>query len=73
MNLTYNLNNILFLDIETVPEFENWRDISKETQELLIKRLNINEKKNLLLKNFITEQELGRIRKNNLYFSWIFY
>ncbi len=34
MNLTCNLNNILFLDIETVPEEENWKLLSKKTQEL---------------------------------------
>ena len=44
MNLTYNLNNILFLDIETVPEFENWKDISKETQELFEKKTHYQRK-----------------------------
>ena len=44
MNLTYNLNNILFLDIETVPEFENWKDISKETQELFDKKTHYQRK-----------------------------
>ncbi|TYP99884.1 hypothetical protein C7447_101491 [Tenacibaculum adriaticum] len=29
-----NLKNILFLDIETVPQHENWNDVSKEMQEL---------------------------------------
>ncbi|MGK0448954.1 MAG: hypothetical protein ACJA2M_002756, partial [Polaribacter sp.] len=31
MNLTYKLNNILFLDIETVPQEENWNSLSKTT------------------------------------------
>ena len=44
MNLTYNLNNILFLDIETVPEFENWKDISKETQELFDQKTKYQRK-----------------------------
>ncbi len=44
MNLTYNLSNILFLDIETVPEFENWKDISKETQELFDQKTKYQRK-----------------------------
>ena len=34
MNLNYKLNNILFLDIETVPQKENWNSLSKTTQVL---------------------------------------
>ena len=44
MNLTFKLNDILFLDIETVPEFENWKDISKETQELFEKKTHYQRK-----------------------------
>ena len=29
-----NLNNILFLDIETVPEYHNYRGLDNETQQL---------------------------------------
>ena len=29
-----NLNNILFLDIETVPEYHNYRGLDSETQQL---------------------------------------
>lgn len=29
-----NIQNILFLDIETVPQHENWEDVSAEMQEL---------------------------------------
>ncbi len=29
-----HLNNILFLDIETVPQYEHWKDVPEETQEL---------------------------------------
>jgi uncharacterized protein YprB with RNaseH-like and TPR domain len=38
MNLTYKLSNILFLDIETVPQEESWRDVSKEIKELFEKK-----------------------------------
>ncbi|WP_372800389.1 3'-5' exonuclease [Lutibacter sp.] len=34
MNLKLNFENILFLDIETVPEVENYSDLSEEKQEL---------------------------------------
>ena len=44
MNLTFKLNDILFLDIETVPEFENWKDISKETQELFDQKTKYQRK-----------------------------
>lgn len=32
--VTTDLKNILFLDIETVPEYENWEAVSTESQEL---------------------------------------
>lgn len=34
MNTNMNLNNILFLDIETVPQYEHWEDVPEETQHL---------------------------------------
>ncbi len=34
MNLKINFNNILFLDIETVPEYAYWEDVPEETQTL---------------------------------------
>lgn len=44
MNLTYKLNNILFLDIETVPQEENWSNLNKETQELFEKKTQYQRK-----------------------------
>lgn len=38
MNLKTHLTDILFLDIETVPEFEHWKELSTETQELFAKK-----------------------------------
>ena len=38
MNTKINLQNILFLDIETIPEFEDWNLLSKETQELFAQK-----------------------------------
>ena len=34
MNTKLNFENILFLDIETVPEVENFSELSEEKQEL---------------------------------------
>ncbi|WP_339663017.1 3'-5' exonuclease [uncultured Polaribacter sp.] len=44
MNLTYNINDILFLDIETVPQEENWSSLSKSTQELFEKKTQYQRK-----------------------------
>ena len=44
MNLTYNINDILFLDIETVPQEENWSLLSKSTQELFEKKTQYQRK-----------------------------
>lgn len=38
MNLNLNLQHILFLDIETVPQKELWDNLSKEEQELFDKK-----------------------------------
>jgi|TARA_B110000208_G_scaffold29962_1_gene39411 predicted PolB exonuclease-like 3'-5' exonuclease len=44
MNLKTNLKNILFLDIETVPEFENWSELPEEQQELFAKKTQYQRK-----------------------------
>ena len=38
MNLKIKMNNVLFLDIETVPEKENWSEVPKTTQVLFAKK-----------------------------------
>lgn len=52
MNLKINLKEILFLDIETVPEFENWKDLSKETQELFDKKTQYQRKEKVTAEEF---------------------
>ena len=52
MNLTYKLNNILFLDIETVPQEENWNKLSKETQELFSKKTQYQRKEEFTAEQF---------------------
>jgi uncharacterized protein YprB with RNaseH-like and TPR domain len=44
MNLIYKLNNILFLDIETVPQEENWNSLSKTIQELFEQKTKYQRK-----------------------------
>ncbi len=44
MNLTYKLNNILFLDIETVPQEEKWSSLSETSQELFEKKTQYQRK-----------------------------
>ena len=44
MNLTYKLSNILFLDIETVPQEENWDSLSKTIQELFEQKTKYQRK-----------------------------
>jgi hypothetical protein len=52
MNLKINLKEILFLDIETVPEFENWKDLSKEAQELFDKKTQYQRKEKVTAEEF---------------------
>ena len=44
MNLPISKENVLFLDIETVPEVENYSDLSEMKKELFIKKTNYQRK-----------------------------
>ena len=65
MNLTYNLNNILFLDIETVPEEENWKLLSKKTQALFEQKTQYQRKDEFIAEEFYNRAgiwaEFGKI------------
>ncbi|WP_298878412.1 3'-5' exonuclease [uncultured Polaribacter sp.] len=52
MNLTIKLNDILFLDIETVPQNENWNLLSKETQELFENKTKYQRKDDFTAEEF---------------------
>ena len=52
MNLKTNLKNVLFLDIETVPEFENWAQLSVEQQELFAKKTQYQRKEDFTAEEF---------------------
>jgi uncharacterized protein YprB with RNaseH-like and TPR domain len=52
MNITHELTNILFLDIETVPEVEHWNLLSKETQALFAKKTEYQRKEEFTAEAF---------------------
>ena len=52
MNLTYKLNNILFLDIETVPQEESWEQLSNEMQGLFEKKTHYQRKEEFTAEQF---------------------
>jgi len=52
MNLKKNLNDILFLDIETVPEKEHWEELSETTQELFSKKTAYQRKDEITPEDF---------------------
>jgi len=65
MNLTYTLNNILFLDIETVSEEENWNSLSKTNQELFDQKTKYQRKDEFTAEEFYNRAgiwaEFGKI------------
>ncbi|QOD59663.1 3'-5' exonuclease [Polaribacter haliotis] len=52
MNLKVKLNNILFLDIETVPQEEHWSSVSKEMQTLFEKKTQYQRKEEFTAEEF---------------------
>ena len=52
MNLKTPLKNILFLDIETVPAYENWNQLSEEEQYLFEKKTAYQRKEEITPKDF---------------------
>lgn len=52
MNLKTDLTNILFLDIETVPEHKEWSDLSDLTQELYAKKTAYQRKDEVTPEDF---------------------
>ena len=52
MNLPINLNDVLFLDIETVPEYEDWGQLAKETQALYNKKTEYQRKEDVTVEEF---------------------
>ena len=52
MNLQINLENILFLDIETVPEKENWNEVSETTQKLFEQKTAYQRKEEVTAEEF---------------------
>jgi len=52
MNLSVNMNDILFLDIETVPQEESWKNLSKEIQDLYSKKTQYQRLENDTAESF---------------------
>ncbi|WP_372746233.1 3'-5' exonuclease, partial [Lutibacter sp.] len=52
MNLKLNFENILFLDIETVPEVENFEDLTPEKQELFSLKTQYQRKEDITAEDF---------------------
>jgi hypothetical protein len=52
MNSKLNFENILFLDIETVPEFENFNDLTEEKQELFADKTSYQRKEEYTAEDF---------------------
>ena len=52
MNLKTKMNNVLFLDIETVPQKENWSEVPEIIQELFSKKTAYQRKEEFTAENF---------------------
>ncbi len=52
MNLKIKVNNVLFLDIETVPQKEFWADLPKTTKELFAKKTAYQRKEQISPEDF---------------------
>ena len=52
MNLKIKMNNVLFLDIETVPQKEYWSEVPQVTQELFSKKTAYQRKEDISAENF---------------------
>ena len=52
MNLHINLESVLFLDIETVPQKENWSEVSETTQKLFEQKTAYQRKEETTVEEF---------------------
>ena len=52
MNLKTKMNNVLFLDIETVPQKENWSEVPEIIQELFSKKTAYQRKEEVTAEDF---------------------
>jgi hypothetical protein len=54
------MNNVLFLDIETVPQKENWSEVPETIQELFSKKTAYQRKEEVTAKIFMNVLEYGQ-------------
>jgi uncharacterized protein YprB with RNaseH-like and TPR domain len=52
MNLSYSLKDILFLDIETVPQLAHWDELSQENQLLFEQKTHYQRKDEISIEEF---------------------
>jgi len=52
MNLKVKMHNVLFLDIETVPQQEHWDDVSEERKELFEKKTSYQRREEITPSEF---------------------
>ncbi len=52
MNLHVNLKDVLFLDIETVPEYESWERVGEVTQKLYQQKTAYQRKEEISVEDF---------------------
>ena len=52
MNLKIKMSNVLFLDIETVPQKEFWTEVPETTQELFTKKTSYQRKEEITAEDF---------------------
>ena len=71
MNLKLQLENVLFLDIETIPQYENWDDVSETHQTLFEQKTAYQRKEKKLRKSFMNEQEFGQNSGKSFVFLWV--
>ena len=65
-----NLANILFLDIETVPETDDYRLLDNDLQTLWEHKTQYQRKEDVTEKTFTTEPEFGRSLGKSFVFLW---
>ena len=60
MNLNLRINDLLFLDIETVPQEEFWSEVPEITKNYLSRKQPTNAKKTFHQKPFMNARVFGQ-------------
>jgi len=60
MNLNLRINDLLFLDIETVPQKEFWSEVPETTKKLFAQKTAYQRKENVSQKPFMNARVFGQ-------------